>query len=170
MITAWAAHFPWDPIRAAAGARGLDALLVGAFVGQESEGVALKTRYEKNYQWVVKPDVYAASLGITVATEMLAQMHSYGLMQIMGGTARSLGFNGYLAQLVDPAVGLHWACDYLSLLKAKYGKIQDVIASYNAGSPRDVAPADGIVDNHAYVDGVLAKYAELQRDSARVLS
>jgi soluble lytic murein transglycosylase-like protein len=159
-MIAWAMGYPWALIESAAKVKGLDPLLVAAFVRQESGGVAGKTRYEKNYRWLCKPEVYAASLGITVDTETIAQMHSYGLIQIMGGTARSLGYNGYLAELVDPLKGLLWGCDFLATLKAKYGDLGKVAAAYNAGSPR--LEPDGEYINEAYADAIASNYAALK--------
>lgn len=168
-MIAWAIHYPWDLITASSGRHGLDPLLVASFVRQESGGVSGKTRYEKAYRWLVKPQDYATALGITLETETIAQMHSYGLIQIMGGTARSEGYMGYLAELVDPAKGLEWGCSFLAGLKAKYGDLGKTIAAYNAGSPR--LASDGTdYTNEPYVDAVMANYVELRAAAMATVS
>lgn len=158
----WAMGFPWEVISRVAASKLLDPLLVGAFVSVESSGVAAATRYEKGYRWLSQPERHAKALGITFDTEVIAQSHSYGLLQIMGGTARGLGYVGYLSLLIEVERGLEWGCEYLAALRAKYTKLEDVIAAYNAGSPRDVAPLDGKVDNHEYVRKVLDRYLALK--------
>lgn len=168
MISPFALHFPWPVIQGAAINHALDPLLIAAFIGVENQlGISAVTRFEKDYRWLVKPEFYAGSLGISLATEIMAQSHSYGLMQIMGGTARSLGYHGYLSQLIDPAAGLHYACDYLVSLMGRFPKIEDAISAYNEGSPHD-NDHDGKVDNHEYVDHVMRNYAKLKQDAAAV--
>jgi soluble lytic murein transglycosylase-like protein len=87
-------------------------------------------------------------------------MQSYGLAQIMGGTARWLGFNGALPALYKPENNLYWACSYLSYLKKKYGGGDELIAAYNAGSPRK--GNDRKFLNQYYVDKVKEYYNQLK--------
>lgn len=157
----WAASFPWDAIRRVAALHALDPLLVAAVIKVESSGQAFATRYEKAYRWLVTPSQFAQDLGISLDTEVIAQAHSYGLMQIMGGTARGLGFTGYCVELVGVELGLEYGCRCLAHCVDRFRPLEHSIAAYNAGSPRDVAPYDGVLDNQPYVDRVLKHLAEL---------
>jgi soluble lytic murein transglycosylase-like protein len=102
-------------------------------------------RYEPTYRWLVG-DKLNMSL-----TERHTQMCSWGLMQVMGGTARELGLTGYLSQLCDPETGVQYGCRYLRRLFERYQIWDDAIAAYNAGSPRRVGPT---YVNQGYVDKV----------------
>ncbi len=157
----WAQALPWDAIVRVAGRHGLDPQLVAAFCRVESSGQRYATRFEKNYRWLSDPQVHARELGLSFDTEVVAQSHSYGLMQIMGATARSFGFKGYCVELCNVDDGLEYGCRYLGHCIDRFRPLEHAIAAYNAGSPRDVAPADGVLDNQAYVDKVLKSLAEL---------
>ena len=94
---------------------------------------------------------------------------SWGPMQIMGATARWLGFKGtFLSELIEPEVGIEYGCKYLANLKRRFSgnsknncnQVDDIaifcdkkISAYNAGSPRK--KADGTYVNQKYVDKVL---------------
>lgn len=82
-------------------------------------------------------------------------------MQIMGATARWLGYDGALPALYKPENNLFWGCKYLGRLQDKYGEGDEMVASYNAGSPRK--NADGKFVNQYYVDTVGEYYRELIR-------
>lgn len=82
-------------------------------------------------------------------------------MQLMGGTARGLGFEGHIAELVDPATGLEYGCRYLAKQMTRYPAIPHAIAAYNAGSYRD-SNGDGFADNQDYVDKVMGFWNELK--------
>ena len=47
------------------------------------------------------------------ATERHGRATSWGVMQVLGQTARELGFEGHLVALSDPEVGAYWGCMYL---------------------------------------------------------
>lgn len=57
---------------------------------------------------------------------------SLGLMQVQLPTARYMKCN---TDLMDPIVNIKCGCKFLNHLLSKY-KLNDAIASYNAGSPR----------------------------------
>jgi hypothetical protein len=67
--------------------------------------------------------------------EWWAQQASWGLMQIMGATAREEGFRGpYLTQLCDPATNLTIGCSVIAkLLLWSAGNVHLALAAYNAG-------------------------------------
>ena len=95
-------------------------------------------------------------------TERQDQMTSWGLMQVMGAVARELGHTGPLSDLLDPPTGLFYGCLHLRRFRAKYDIWPDVIAAYNAGSPRRVAGQIGPYVNQSYVDKVLAAWNNLE--------
>lgn len=69
-------------------------------------------------------------------TERIGRATSWGLMQIMGETARVIGFRGWFPELCLPAVGLEWGCRYLRRLADKYlaeGGWPTVMRAYNGG-------------------------------------
>ena len=129
--------------------------LVYAIIEVESGKDAWATRFEPKYRWIDEPDSHAKRLGITPMTEVTLQKFSYGLMQIMGGTARALGFTDHLTTLCIPAVNLSTGIKLLKQLTRRYETLEDVVSSYNQGSPRK----DGnLYQNQGYVDKVLDSY------------
>lgn len=133
----------------------LNPLLVASVVEVESSGDPLAIRYEPAWKYFVTPAIFALKNDITEDTERILQSCSFGLMQVMGGVARELGFIGQLPKLFEPDVGLNLGCRKLSLLSQKYKRLEEVLASYNAGTPRLMA--NGKFVNQAYVDKVLRR-------------
>ena len=162
MIPLWATNLPWPEIQAAAATHRVSPLLVAAVVQQESHGEGRAPRYERGFRWVVKPAEFARDLGMSVETETILQMMSWGPMQIMGGTARDRGFKGFIVDLVQPSVGIHWGTLHLSLLLKQYVDTAKTLAAYNAGSPRLAPEGGGKYENQAYVDKVMGYLAELK--------
>lgn len=123
--------------------------LVAAIVQIESSFDTYAMRYEPGYRWIAKEDLSA--------TERTARMTSWGLMQVMGAVAREHNMTGYLSRLTIPAVGLYYGMVHLAKFRRRWPQDwKDVIASYNAGSPRRTA--EGKYLNQAYVDKVLAAW------------
>lgn len=137
----------------------VNADLVRAIIEVESGGQFLAVRFEPDWRYLLRPELYAQRLRITTATETKLQQFSWGLMQLMGSVARELGFTGYLTQLCEPETNLHYGCKKLAALLAKYPDPTDAIAAYNAGSPRMV---NGKYDNQGYVDKVLAAWGRIK--------
>jgi len=174
--------------REAAGRYGLDPRLICALCEVESSWMPWAVRHEAGYEWLVgfkkaelrdmpvsfmdikqqwwKPHpklarimpLYSADL---IQTELLAQQTSWGLMQIMGATARERGFRSWLTELCDPAVNLEWGCRHLRWMidhNNAYGlpdfriKPEDLAAAWNAGTRIVI---DGKYKNQPYVDRVL---------------
>ncbi len=142
-------------IDAAAEAHGLPPGLVMAVVQVESNGRPWAMHYEPAFfeRFVAGKGVMAYS-PCSQATEERLRAFSLGLMQLMGQTARELGFQGvYLTELCDPVVGLEWGCQYLSRKVARYqGNLECAVAAYNAGSARRLQ--NGAWANQDYVDKV----------------
>lgn len=135
--------------------------LVMSIIYKESHGNPYAMRYEPAFnKWLLNQltteNFKYHSGAISRETEIKARSTSYGLMQVMGQTARETGYEGtFLSELCEPEVGIYWGTLYLSKLLTKYGNIEEAVAAYNAGSPR--RGQGGNFVNQAYVDAVLAK-------------
>ena len=143
-------------IKAAASRRSLPWELVYAICQVESSLTPAAIRHEPRYRWLVGDNETMSP------TERQDQMTSWGLMQVMGAVARELGHTGPLSDLLDPPTGLFYGCLHLRRFRAKYDIWPDVIAAYNAGSPRRVAGPIGPYVNQSYVDKVLAAWNNLE--------
>lgn len=133
---------------------GLAVALVAAVVRVESGGNPWAIRYEPAFfDRYIAPKPVKSKAPCSDQTEARMQATSWGLMQIMGATARETGFDGvFLSELCDPEVGLEWSCRYLVKLVKRYGDGEAAVAAYNAGSPRKLA--NGQFRNQAYVDKI----------------
>lgn len=132
---------------------GLDPTWVRAMIQVESGGRTYATRYEPGWSYYEIPEYWSNRLAQTVETEMNGQRVSWGLLQVMGGTARHVGFSGYFPELCIPSVGIHFGCLVLSKKLKKYGEILDAVAAYNAGTVKKIGP---YYSNQSYVDKVVA--------------
>jgi len=112
-------------------------------------------RYEPSYKWLVGSD------STLTATERMGQMCSWGLIQVMGGVAREMGFTGHFPRLCDPFLGLRYGLRHLLKFYMKYGDWPDALSAYNAGSPRK--GPDGKYLNQGYVDNVLKFWAQCEK-------
>jgi len=141
----------------------IPAELVRAIMIVESAGDPWAYRNEPGYRWLWDvriglpyegdPQSLPAPRGVSQATELMGQQTSWGLMQVMGATARELGFRGrYLTALLDPEMSLEYGCRYLQVLFQRHRSWEPVAAAYNAGSPRRAS--DGRWQNQRYVDAV----------------
>ena len=146
-------------IHGAAEKHGVKPELLAAIVAVESGGRPWVVRYEPQYKYLVDPIQWARKLGLSTPTEEVLQKTSFGLVQIMGGVARELKFKGVLTELLDPVTNLDFGARKLAALGKKHKALTDVIASYNAGSPRRANNQRDYV-NPGYVDKVLAKIRE----------
>lgn len=138
---------------------GLPPELVRAIVQVESDGNPWATRYEPGFfDRYIKAAAIRPIPPCSLLTERQLRAMSFGLMQIMGETARWIGFDGpFLTALCDPEIGLEYGCRYLSRLVKTYldkDGWNAVIAAYNAGSPRK--DRSGAFVNQKYVDKVMA--------------
>ncbi|MGB9472775.1 MAG: lytic transglycosylase domain-containing protein, partial [Candidatus Acidiferrum sp.] len=75
------------------------------------------------------------------ATEAYARGFSWGLMQVMGQTAREMGVNSlHLSMLCDPAVGLAVGCKVLKRkLELARGELRKALQAWNGGGNPDYA-------------------------------
>ena len=96
----------------AAEAEGLDPAVVCAVVEQESGWNTWALRYEPLFFAKYVAPLYTNNK--VGATEAYAREFSWGLIQVMGQTAREMGLNSlHLSMLCDPAVGLTTGCKIL---------------------------------------------------------
>lgn len=118
--------------RRAAAAQSLEAALVCAVVEQESGWNPWAMRFEPVFERLyIRP-----ALPLAPTTEELCLSISWGLMQVMGETAREHGFSGkFLNALCDPATGLSMGCAVLShkLTKAE-GNVRAGLLLWNGGA------------------------------------
>jgi len=96
-----------DLAKAIAPKHGLDPQLVCAIIEQESGGDQWAIRYEPAFMNKYVP----VGLG---PTESVARATSWGVMQVMGQTARDANYNGALPALCDPASGIEVGCTVLA--------------------------------------------------------
>ena len=132
--------------------------LIEAFATVESSLNPWALRYEPQYKYLYLLD----DRSHLSPTERVGQMCSWGLMQVMGAVAREHGFKGYFPQLCDPIVGLRYGCLHVTKFRAKYGQWSDVIAAYNAGSPRREPTNPWSYVNQFYVNKVLTVWNGLE--------
>lgn len=158
---AWSLQLPWNVITATAKENDLDPLLVAAVIMAESSGKQWETRYEPNYRWLHKPELFVPAYDkAALITEEIHQKTSWGCMQVMGAVAREWGFKAEMPKLCIWTIGVNYGCKHLRFHLKRWGNIPDAIAGYNAGAPRDT-DKDGLVDNHKHVNRVLKFYTEL---------
>lgn len=135
--------------------------LLKAIIQVESGGDPWAMRYEPDFRWLVnletgeryegEPERMPSPAGVSPYTEWVAQRTSWGLMQIMGATARGLGFNEpFLSRLCRDETGLTYGCKHLVQLYERHGSWEAAAAAYNAGSPRRTD--DGEWENQGYID------------------
>src|SRR5881394_1792447 len=110
----------------------LDPVLVCAICHHESANwKVFAARYEPVFY-----ARYITPLKGLSATEMQLRAFSFGLMQIMGQTARELGFAGDdLTELFDPVTGIEFGCRKLArCLDRSKGDVRAALLMYNGGS------------------------------------
>lgn len=147
-------------IHDAATTEGLDPKLLRAICTVESSLRPDAFRFEKSYQWLYQTQTQAKIQGISQDSEEAAQRFSYGLGQVMGAVCREYGYKGNLLRLVtDWKVSLSYAAKHLKRFVKARSKVEDAVASYNAGSVRKLA--DGSYANQVYVDKVMAELKKL---------
>ncbi len=138
----------------------LNPILITAMCLHESYGESYIVRFEPMWRYHTEVAVFARANKISKETESVLQAMSFGLMQIMGGTAREMGYNGLLTMLVKPELSLYYGCKYFARKKQIYkNSVPDALAAYNAG----IAKQDktGKFVNQKYVDHVMGHYERL---------
>jgi soluble lytic murein transglycosylase-like protein len=123
----------------AAEEQGLDPSVVCGVVEQESAWNTWAMRYEPLFFAKYVAPLYTNNK--VGATEAYARGFSWGLMQVMGQTARETGVNSlHLSTLCDPAVGLATGCKILrKKLDAAGGDLHKALQAWNGGANPDYA-------------------------------
>ena len=135
-----------------AGVYGIEPDLVYGICQKESGFVPEAVRYEDGYRYLFDPS-RVRPRGCSLDTEIVMQKTSWGVMQVMGGVLRELGFTGWMTGIVgDIPAQVDYGCRHLGRFIRRYG-LPDAIAAYNAGSPRQNEA--GVLVNQEYVDAVL---------------
>lgn len=155
----WTLAIPWSVVREEAEINRLDPNLIAAIISVESSGDTYQIRYEIKFTLRNNPDKFARMNNITEETENLLQSCSIGLMQVLGCTARDLGFSKNLLQLTDEELGIEYGCKYLAKLFLKYSSLDDIISSYRHGHVSKNSKGDYV--NQRYVNKVLERLKTL---------
>lgn len=155
-----------DLIDAQAKQLALPPTLIAAHCEVESEWQVFAIRFEPAFltRYVSpRPRVFARS--VSIETERMQRATSWGVMQVMGQTARELGAQQpFLSELSRAEVGIRFGCLYLARCRDAHFKQfgwDGVIAAYNAGTPRRVT--GGQFANQGYVDKVNAAREKIER-------
>lgn len=147
-------------VRAEAIDQALDPDVIEAIVMVESAGNPKVARYEKSFSYLWKDLEFSKIQKITQETERIMQKTSWGLGQVMGATARWLGYSAWLPDLCEPKTSAFWMCRYYKRVCSKQLYLNDALSVYNAGSVR--RKEDGSYLNQEYVNKVLLALGEIQ--------
>ncbi len=147
----------WVPlIKQHATASGLDPVLVGATIIQESGGDAYQMRVEPAF-WARYGGTYRKTIPSSHPAHRWLQFPhvfaaSYGLMQVLYPVAFELGeYIDFPTRLIDPDVNIRIGCKLLSQKIARTGSLNKGILAYNGGG------------RPAYLTEVLAKVQEVKQ-------
>lgn len=144
-------------VTTSAKAHNVDPALIRAFMKQESANSWCAIRVEnhlKRAKW------YTRHLTEEEKKDDLA-FCSMGLMQVLFGSAKAIGFNGSPLELMKIENSIYYGTKYISQLMKRYDDIDDAISSYNQGSPRKTK--DGKYRNQEYVDRVKRYYRDIKK-------
>ncbi|MHB8392488.1 MAG: transglycosylase SLT domain-containing protein [Acidobacteriaceae bacterium] len=133
-------------IEEAAARESLPPSLIAAVIQEESRFDPWATRAEARYvrsraiRRAARRYVREHPHGPTAYTELLDRSRSYGLMQVMGETAREQGFaRPFLAELYVPANAIAHGAKLLARLLHRYhNDTLSAISAYNQGTARRV--------------------------------
>jgi len=134
-------------IRRQCAALHLDPKMISALIYQESRGNVWAFRYEQGffdrYLKGKSPDQLPGMMPRRIPTfssELMARATSWGLMQIMGETARENGFDKvFLSSLLLPTHNLRVGCGFVAKIINKF-------------------KSEGVTDKKALFDKVLLRY------------
>lgn len=137
----------------------VDPNCVKAIITQESHWNPYALRFEPEWKYLVNTKQWAASLGLSEATEINTQMTSWGLGQLMGTVARELKFTGHMGQFLDPKINIQFLSLYVQKLSGKAKTPQELFSCYNGGLGSLLSyQAYGRFPNQSYVDSAMNYY------------
>lgn len=134
-----------DLIRANAAIYGVKPETIACIILQESSGNPWAFETEKNqlmskFLWKTAGALIGFVPKVTpwLFTEKVLRSSSFGLMQILGETARERGFDRqYLTELFVPEVNVQWGCLIFSkMLQSVNGDIRAGLLRWNGGGDR----------------------------------
>lgn len=128
----------------------IDPIVLLALVTTESSFNQYAIRYEPKYIWIYNAKELAMELKCSIESMRMMQMTSWGICQIMGGSAYETGFKGWCTELCDPNINLKWSCKYLKKLITRQSLTDplDIYAAWNYGH---VHKTNGIYSNNQAV-------------------
>lgn len=162
----WARSYPISDIDSVAKTLDIDPAIMIALFRIETAGDSYRCRYEPKYKNVYYVSRYADSLRITFETEEIFQKTSFGLGQILGSTARMIGFTDHMPMLCNPSIGCYWSGLYLGNLIKKYADLYKAVSAYNAGS----LLKDGSFSNPEYVARFRKNYLDLRKPALKIVT
>jgi soluble lytic murein transglycosylase-like protein len=115
----------------------LNPSLVCALIEQESAWNTHAIRYEPAFfAKYVAPLFTNNKVEPPTNTEANSRAISWGLMQVMGQSARETGFIGqFLSELCDPSIGIEVGCLLLARkLGAAHGNVDEALQFWNGGA------------------------------------
>jgi soluble lytic murein transglycosylase-like protein len=118
--------------------------LIAAVIYQESRGNPWAIRYEPAFykKYLLgkqKKDLqgYVPSI-VSLDTELTARAISWGLMQLMGETAREYDFNeDYLPMLLDTSLNIQYGVKVLSSMLKKTDSLEAGLLKWNGGGNKN---------------------------------
>ena len=158
LITTFEPYVIKSAIKRSSKAYDLDPSIIYGICQTESAMNSYAMRYEPGFyrRYIEKNEMVLKQAskikGVSVQTELRLRAFSFGLMQVMGQTARERGFDKtFLTDLCKPWLGVEYGCRILNIKLRKYEVLSMAISAYNAGKP--------VESNQAYVNKVL-RYAK----------
>lgn len=135
----------------------IDPDLIMAIVKKECSFQPYSIRYEKH---LIKNKKYVYWIPKKHRKDKLSYS-SLGAGQVLYGTARSMGFKGEPADLLLCKNSIKYCVKYIKDLIKRYYILEDVISSYNQGSPRK--NKNGKLKNYDnYVNPVIVFYYQFK--------
>lgn len=124
---------------------GVDPLLMRALVRHESGNNPCAARYEPRFfarymqLQTRKTLVGHVPTKASLATELNFRSCSWGLSQVMGETARSMGFDAeFLNEITEPETNLNYGARYLKMMLDRTGgDVEAALLKYNGGANKE---------------------------------
>lgn len=146
-----------DAIQKAADETGVSRELLTAICTIESSLNPRAIRFEPTYPWLYQTATFAKTLSVSQDTETACQRFSYGLGQVMGAVCREYGFKEHLFELfANQELAVFYAAKHLAKFVKQTKRLEDAVASYNAGSVRKTSTGHYV--NQLYVDKVMKEF------------
>ena len=135
----------------------------------ESGGSPYAARLNPTYPFTMMQAARPA--GCSADVERMFQKTAWGLMQLMGATAREMGFEGWLSELTVPETNIRLGVGFLGRKMSQYFErygLPGVLAAYNGGAPR-LRP-DGRFVNQGCVDRVTEAAKRFEKHIVDIVS